>query len=438
MESKITSLKRYGIDKKVYLKFPQSPGIYIYWQKSTPIYIGKSVNLKSRLLSYLALHLGPKTNQMVNEADSVSFIVVTTELESLLLEAKLIRTYKPKYNVALKDDKNPLYIGITRDYLPRIIPSRKEETKTYKHFYGPFPNSYNVITILKIIRRIFPYADHKIGKRVCFYNHLGLCIPCPNEIKKIEDIDKRKEQEIIYRQNIKNIKKLLDGKFTVLQNDLIRKMKIESDNQNYEMALLTRNQLKILDYITQPRIAPIEFIKNPNLEEDVRSSELNKLKLILNNGIYGNIKILKRIECFDVAHLAGSAATASMVVFVDGGMEKKEYRHFRIRQIKTQSDYDSLKEIAQRRLKNLPEYGGKWTRPDLIVVDGGLGQIKKFYEIFNNINIPIIGIAKNPDRIIFPDGKKVPATKLIQWLRDEAHRFSRRYHHKLISKSLLN
>lgn len=438
MESKITQLKRYGIDKKIYLEFPQSPGIYIYWQKSTPIYIGKSVNLKSRLQSYLALNLGPKTRQMINEADSVSFIIVITELESLLLEAKLIRSYKPKYNVALKDDKNPLYIGITKDYLPIILPSRKEETKNFKYYYGPFSNSYNVASILKLIRRIFPYSDHKIGKKACFYNHLGLCKPCPNEILKIKDIDERKSQEFIYRQNIKNIKKLLDGKFTILQKDLIKKMKFASDNQNYEMALEIRNQLKTLDYITQPRIAPIEFIKNPNLEEDIRSRELNKLTSILKNGILGNIKTLKRIECFDVAHLAGSSATASMVVCVDGSMEKSEYRHFRIKQNKSQSDYDSLKEVAQRRLKNLPEFAGKWMRPDLIVVDGGLGQVKKFFDVFNNISIPVVGIAKNPDRIVFPDGKKVPATKLIQRLRDEAHRFSRRYHHKLIAKSLFN
>lgn len=433
MEKQILNLKRYKVRREVYNGFPQTPGIYIYWLNDTPIYVGKSVNLKSRLLSYLGTNLGPKTTQMISEAESVSFIKVTTEIESLLLEAKLIKNYKPRYNIVAKDDKHPLYIAITKEKLPRVISLRKPETQDFKLLasYGPFPNSYNVKTILKMIRRVFPYSDHKLGKKPCLYYHIGLCDPCPNLITTNPDPFEAEIQIKVYNQNIKNIKSLLDGKFTVIQKELLFKMKSLSDKQKYEEAAKIRTHMMALDYIIQPRIAPMEFIQNPNLEEDLRFKETDTLKKLLGY-FYKFEGELNRIECYDIAHLQGSSATASMVVFIDGEAESNEYRHFKVRQKKSQSDYDSLEEIANRRIKN------KWPLPDLIIVDGGLGQVKKFYEIFKSKSIPVVGIAKHPDRLIFPDGKKVPATKLMQNMRDEAHRFARRYHHLLLKKNLLS
>ena len=140
------------------------------------------------------------------------------------------------------------------------------------------------------------------------------------------------------------------------------------------------------------------------------------------------IKNLHRIECYDVSHLAGSYATASMVVFINGEADKSEYRHFRIRQKKSQSDYDSLCEVAKRRFQN------DWGSPDLIIVDGGIGQVKAFKS-----NIPTVGIAKNPDRLIVGNQKiKLTGNTLnfVSRIRNEAHRFARRYHHALISKGL--
>lgn len=430
MEKQILNLPRSEVKRKVFARFPQVPGIYIYWQKNTPIYVGKSINLKARLLSYLGKNLGPKTTQMVSEAEAVSFIKVTSEIESLLLEARLIKSYKPRYNIVAKDDKHPLYITISNDELPIVTSNRKTDAKLYKNSYGPFPNSYNVKTILKMIRRVFPYSDHKLSKKPCLYNHLGLCDPCPNIIVNNTDANGKDAQVKKYKLNIRNIKRLLDGNFTSIQKDLLSHMKTLSDSQKFEEAGKIRNQLVALDYIIQPKIAPMEFIKNPNLEQDLRYKETETLTNLLKY-FYNISGVLRRIECYDVAHLQGSAATASMVVFVDGAAEKSEYRHFRIRQKKSQSDYDSLTEIAQRRSKQT------WDRPDLIIVDGGLGQVKKFYEVFKSQNIPVVGIAKHPDRLIFPDGKKIPAIKLMQQMRDEAHRFARRYHHKLISKTLL-
>lgn len=430
MENTITKLKKVKITKKDFNKLSSTPGVYIFWKNKKPIYIGKSVNLKSRLTSYLNLNLDRKTKKLMSETESVSIIKVFSELESLLLEAKLIRKFKPFYNIVAKDDKRPLYIVITKDEFPRVISSRKPNTDSCKAMFGPFPNSRNVKTILRLIRRIFPFSDHKLEKKPCIYSQIGLCRPCPNSLSDT----KLKKQ---YRQNIKNITKLLQGKFTQVQKGLEKEMKSLSKEKKYEDAAKLRDQLKVLKYITQPQIPVHEYLKNPNLEEDIRTKELESLKTLITKHS-SQITRLRRIECFDVAHISGVNATASMVVAIDGQMEHSEYRHFKIKQIKTQSDFDSMKEVAKRRKNNIK----KWGTPDLIIVDGGLAQVKAFDEVFKHENFSIVGIAKHPDRLIFSNGKKIRLTgsalRLVQRLRNEAHRFARRYHHLLMKKSLLN
>lgn len=394
---------------------PNSSGVYMFWHKDERIYIGKSVNLKSRLLSYFQVNLGVKTRNMVKQADKVTFIKVASELESLLLEANLIKIYKPKFNTLLKDDKHALYIVITKEKFPRVITSRKSGD------YGPFPNSTNVKTILKLIRKIFPFSDHKIGKKPCLYSHLGLCNPCPNI-----SLDNKE-----YMKNIRNIKLVLSRKFNKVRTNLEKEMNLLSYQQKFEDAKLIYDKIKALDYITQERIPEENFLKNPNLTEDIRRNELEALTSLL------NLKNLKRIECFDVAHLSGSSATASMVVAINGEMEHQYYRHFKIKQSNKQSDYDSMREIAKRRTHHLED----WGKPDLIIVDGGLGQVKIFNREFIKLNIPIVGIAKSPDRLVFANGDKIKlqgeTLQLISRIRDEAHRFARRLHHLLVTKNLL-
>lgn len=363
---------------------------------------------------------------MVSSADRITFIKVTSELESLLLESSLIKKYKPKYNILLKDDKHALYIVITKEKFPRVLTSRKNGD------FGPFPNTTNVKTILKLIRKIFPYSDHKIGKKPCLYSHLGLCNPCPNTAKNNKE----------YLKNIRNIKLVLTRKFNKVRNLLKKDMDLLSKQQKYEDAKEVRDKIVALDYITQKKLNEEDFIKNPNLTEDIRQIELGKLSEIT------EISKLNRIECFDIAHLSGSSATASMVVAINGEMEHEYYRHFKIRQTKRQSDYDSMREIAKRRTFHLKD----WGRPNLILVDGGLGQVKIFStqggsasggnDSFEKLGIPVIGIAKNPDRLVFSDGTKIKlqgqVLQLVVRIRDEAHRFARRYHHLLVDKNLLH
>ena len=423
------------ISKENFLKLPEVPGVYTFWQNKKPIYIGKSVNLKSRLNSYLAVNLGVKTQQMVSSSNDLTFIEVQSDLESLLLESALIKKYKPKYNIVLKDDKHALYIVITNEEFPRVLTSRKNDKKGF--VFGPFPNSTNVKTILKLIRKIFPFSDHKIGKKPCLYSHIGLCSPCPSEIIGNQNPIIKQKQTKQYKKNIRNIKLVLSRKFNIVRKVLEKEMKLLSKQQKYEEAKIIRDKIQALDYITQKRIDEKSFLTNPNLTEDLRNEELKNLRKLLITYYILPIS-LHRIECFDIAHLSGSSATASMVVAIDGQMEHEYYRHFKIRQSKGNSDYDSMREIAQRRINHLTNLG----KPNLIIVDGGLGQVKIFNDIFKISKIPVIGIAKNPDRLVFPDGTKVrlqgPTLQFVSRVRDEAHRFARRYHHKLISKSLLD
>ena len=238
-------------------------------------------------------------------------------------------------------------------------------------------------------------------------------------------------------KNIRSIKLVLSRHFNIIRKSLDKEMNLLSKAEKFEEALQIREKIKALDYITQPRISEEKFLENPNLTEDIRKFEIDEFLNLLK--IKGKLPVrgLKRIECFDVAHLSGSFATASMTVSINGEMEHQYYRQFRIRQIKSQSDYDSMREVALRRFKHLED----WGKPDLIIVDGGIGQVGVFKNVFEQSDVAIVGLAKNPDRLVFSNGTKIRlqglTLQLVSRIRDEAHRFARRYHHKLISKGTL-
>jgi len=416
---------------------PESPGVYIFLLGETPIYIGKAINLKRRVGSYFDINLESKTARMMGQAEYLTYILVSSELESLLLEAKLIRSYMPRFNISAKDDKHPLYIQITKEKYPRVITARKfNEKQKNIAFFGPFPSSTNVKSVLKMLRKIFPYSDHKLGRRPCLYSHLGLCNPCPNGIENLKSEDDKYLQKKKYLKNIRHVKAVLSEQFNSVKIELGREMDFLSKKEMYEDAQIVRDQIARLDYITQVRMSSEYYVENPNLYEDQRNKELMELKNILVNCKL-KIENCTRIECYDIAHLAGIAPTASMVTFINGVPEKEYYRHFRIKNAKGGDDYGSLKEVIERRIKHLDD----WGRPDLIIVDGGLGQVNTFSEVLKNneIDIPVIGIAKNPNRLIIKNKKirlEGASLNLVARMRDEAHRFARRYHHTLISKSI--
>jgi excinuclease ABC subunit C len=444
MLSKLIKIK---ITPKIYKVLPKEPGIYIFRNiKGTPLYIGKSTNISSRVKSYFSLQLSSKTKKMVSEADWLSTIRVNSELEALLLEAKLVRKYQPFFNSQLKDDKNPIYIRITKEKYPQILTARKiERNEKNLAFFGPFPSSTNVTYVLKLIRRIFPYSQHKVGKRGCLYSQIGLCVPCPSVIDDEKDLGIKNDLYKKYIKNISYLRKILSGKLISVRNSLEAKMIKLSKRENFEEALKLRDQIKMLDYITQPVTHISEFLKNPNFLDDIREEERLSLQKLLNNFELPNLNSsLRRVECFDIAHLSGSFPTASMVTFIDGEPDKSLYRHFKIRSTKKADDISSLAEVVRRRKLHFAD----WGIPDLIIVDGGKGQVSTFWYSLKDHSIPVVGLAKRFETLVIPtfsNGKlsfsekkvKGPALYFLQRVRNEAHRFARRYHHKLLQASLI-
>jgi len=344
------------------------------------------------------------------------------------LEANYIKLYKPKYNAKLTDGKAYPLIRITvRDEYPKVLIARRNEDKKSLYF-GPFPNSSALRLVLKTIRRIFPFqsvANHP--KRICLYNHLGLC-PCP-QVTNDKD----------YKKNILHIVTFLKGNTKKVLRSLEKERSVVSKLQEFEKAEALQRKIDAINYVTSPVYQKFDYRVNPNLDLDLRKKELSGLKDCLSR--YNvQIKNLKRIECFDISNISGTNATGSMVVFFNGEKDTSEYRRFKIRRTdKIPDDFAMMQEVLERRIRH-----GEWTMPDLIIVDGGKGQVSSAMEVLKkrNINIPIIGLAKREETIITSDFEEIKlpkdseALKLTMRIRDEAHRFAITYHRKLRSKQL--
>lgn len=397
------------------------------------IYVGKAINLKKRVRSYFTnkKDLGEKTNILVSQIDKIKTIRVESEIESLLLEANLIKKHKPKYNIKLADGKAYPLIKISiKDKYPKVLVARKQDDPRSIYF-GPFPNAGAMRLVLKTVRRIFPFQSTKNHpNKLCFYYHLGLC-PCPGVLK-----DKK------YKQTIKHIVKFLNGQTKSVIKDLEKERNTFSKGQQFEDALLVQNKIDAIKLVTSKFYKPFEYEKNPNLREDIRTEELNLLIENLNKENVGITK-LSRIECFDISNTSGKNATGSMVVFINGEKESSLYKKFRIRGTYNDlpNDFAMMEEVITRRLKHV-----EWGFPDLIIVDGGKGQISSALKSLakENIQIPIVGLTKQEEIIITADFKEIMLPKdskqlhLVMRVRDEAHRFAINYHKKLRTKSIYN
>ena len=424
-------------------KLHNGPGIYIFKNnRGQVLYVGKSIKVQDRVLSHLA-GIGEKSRALVRESSTLETIPVNSELEALLLEAELIKKHLPKFNSRAKDDKHPLYIKITTgEEYPKVYTSRKEDGQGSLYF-GPFPSSLTVKRALKQIRKIFPYHSQKqTSKRPCLYSHIGLCDPCPNAIENIKDEKLKSELVNKYLGNIGKIIKFLSGKERSLKKNIEKEMIELSKMEKYEEAAGLRDKLEQLNYITMPYNNPSEYLKNPNLLEDIRKNELEALYKLLGPRLK-NIRLPVRIECFDISHLGGDFATSSMVTFVKGEPEKSYYRKFKIYGKNTRDDFAMMRETIYRRLKHLED----WGRPNLVIVDGGKGQVSVAKSMLEEMgeNIPLVGLAKRLEEIVIPKEKGFvvvrlaednPALHLLQRIRDEAHRFARRYHFHLRLKEL--
>jgi excinuclease ABC subunit C len=407
-------------------KIPLVCGCYIFKNaKRQVLYIGKSINLKSRIESYLSENDNIKILKMMGQASYISLIRTDNEIDALILEANLIKKYKPDFNTELKDDKSYPYIKITTcEKVPRVILTRKKISDQNLYF-GPYPNSGTLYSLLRFLRHVFPYCTHQKPHKSCLYVHLGLC-PCPTDTIKEKN----------YLKTIKLIINFLEGKKKLMIKLLERNLKLEVEKQNFEEAAKIKMQI---DYVNNFKGYKQKLFYNENYKIDtIRNEELESLmQLLKHNNI--NINSLERIEAYDISNISGKNATAAMIVLTNGNPDNKKYRRFKIRTIDKPNDYAMLKETLTRRVNH-----HEWGIPDLIIIDGGKGQLGSCSPIIKrwNRNVVCIGLSKKLESIILENGAAInlkhdnPALHVLQRARDEAHRFSRKYHRYLRSKSL--
>ena len=312
---------------------------------------------------------------------------------------------------------------------PKVLIARRNEDKKSIYF-GPFPNSSALRLVLRTIRRIFPFqsvTNHP--KRICLYNHLGLC-PCPEVVE-----DKG------YKKNILHIVTFLKGNTKKVLKNLEKERNVLSKLEEFEKAEVLQRKIDAINYVTSAAYEKFDYKLSPNLDEDIRYRELLELKVCL---LKHNVQInnLNRIECFDISNISGTNATGSMVVFVNRHKDLSQYRRFKIKYVQNvPDDFAMMQEVLQRRMRHT-----EWKMPDLIIVDGGKGQVSSALEVLkeNNLDIALIGLAKREEIIITSDFEEIKlpkdseALKLIMRIRDEAHRFAITYHKKIRSKAFLS
>jgi excinuclease ABC subunit C len=415
---------------------PAEAGVYVFENKNKkPIYIGKAVNIKQRVKQHFADKNSPKEKLIIQETALIKNYPTTSEFSALLLEAKLIKAYQPKYNLVLRDDKSRLYIGVTKETYPKVRLIRKQDlkAKAFLKTFGPLPNMRTAKLLLGKVRKIVPFCtEKKITKKPCFYSQLGLCSPCPNIIvgltsKAKQELDKK------YQKNIKRLLILLNGKGRSLLNELAFELNKLSQKQRFEEAAVLRDQISALEILFRKQLDPLDKLTEPNYVKEKRLNQSRALSSFL------GLKKLNRIECYDVSNLNRKEATASMVVFENGEPSPEKYRRFKINTLAS-SDPDMLTEAISRRLKH-----SSWPLPDLIVLDGGRPQLLKVGQYLKKSQAPplkVVGLAKRPDRLIFSNQKVAnlkgseEALAYLQRMRDEAHRFAKNYHLLLRRKEL--
>ena len=385
-------------------KFPDSPGVYIMRDVAgRELYIGKASSLRRRVISYFQRPQEARIEKMLTQVDKIETKGTDSVLEALLLENELIKKIQPKYNIKLKDDKTYLGIFITKEEWPRVMPARITEKLPAGDFYGPYAGSNDVREALQIIRKIFPfrYACEPNSGKACFEYHMGLCPGvCAGKVDHKE-----------YLSTIKQIRLFMNGKKKSVIKEIEKQMKISAKNLEYEKAAKLRDRVFALRHISDAAI--------------ITEADINPMN-----------DIPPRIEAYDVSNIAGEFAVGSMVVFTEGLIDKSNYRKFKIKSVKGANDVAMMQEVLKRRFTH-----DEWASPDLILVDGGRPQINAVEEVLIGLkkDIPVIGIAKGPDRkkdeIIA--SKKIPTDKrLLLKIRDEAHRFAITYYRTLHRKSL--
>ncbi len=518
---------------------PTEPGIYKYFNADNEIiYVGKAVNLKNRVKSYFfQKDIAPRTKVLVSQIDRLEYIVVQSEMDALILEANLIKEYRPRFNIILKDDKSHLYIKITlyADW-PRISTCRATDIHLDPKatYFGPFPSGRIVKDTLRSLRKVFPNLAHNqppvSGRRRPPQSYFYYNLPLTSQSQQ----PNQKE----YRRQIFQLVHFLEGKRQAVVAELEKNMHQAAKQLNFEQAAEIKRQLEGMTYVTQRTISPESYLTNPELMADKRAQGLRELSGILST-YWSRLKLggerakgevaqggtmsdtppfsltpypLQRIECFDISNISGQYAVGSMVVFVAGEASKPDYRKFRIQRQQAPNDVAMMTEVLSRRFKRLQDsqtidsHAKKVDEsfsamPNLIMVDGGKGQLAAAQQVLNKagLAIPVVGMTKREEELVVPISnqqlqavgdqpniathqlksttKSLKSTKpkrsaahgaiakstaetqtqvstetnfvtirlargsealfMVQRLRDEAHRFAITYHRKLRAKGFI-
>ncbi len=427
--------------EKVRSKFPAAPGVYLFQdQAGRVLYVGKAKDLRARVGSYFlaAAAEDQRTARLVHEAYDVDFVEAESDVDALLMEARLIKDIQPKHNRDLRDDKSFPYLQITtHEDFPRIEVTREPRTSGAK-LYGPFASAGSLRGAVQALQKVFKFrtcsldiaADDDRWRwfRPCLLASINQCTaPCNLRISK-ED----------YRNDIKRLRMFLEGNRKKLIAHMRAEMTEASTKLRFEQAARLRDEIEMLERLRE--------------RGDIEKHEQPEVFFIdPKKGLAGLQKIFKlperprNIEGVDIAHLGGNETVASLVQFLDGLPFKPGYRRFRIRDVEGIDDYASIREVVARRYRKLRDDGD--TFPDVLLVDGGLGQLRRAMEAFEKLEIkpPLVLSLAKKEELVYVMHRNKPlrlsrrsyALRLLQYVRDEAHRFAQHYHHLLRKKRTL-
>jgi excinuclease ABC subunit C len=420
--------------------FPQTPGVYLMKDAAgNVVYLGKAKHLRSRASSYFHKEAAsdPRIRDWIGLVQDVDYIETADDIAALLTEARMIKDLRPRFNKDLKDDKTFPYLQIrTREEFPRVEITRQPRRKGVR-LYGPFTSSGSLRAAISVLQRIFKFRtctlDIKSSEdrwrwfRPCLLHSIRRCTaPCNFRVGREE-----------YRRQIKKLIFVLEGKKDRLIRGMEKQMRAASEAFDFEKAKRIRDEIAALQNLdmrgdtakdVQPEVFPIDPKKG-----------LRGLRKVL-----GLATTPRTIEGVDIAHLGGTDTVASLVAFLDGLPFKPGYRRFKIKSVEGVDDFASMREVVTRRFRRLSEEDTVF--PDIVLIDGGKGQLNATMDAFKTLGIDppcVISLAKEEEEIFRPgDAESIKlsrhsaALRLLQYVRDEAHRFAQHYHHILRRKRL--
>jgi excinuclease ABC subunit C len=416
-------------------QFPTTPGVYLMKDaQGVVLYVGKAKNLRNRASHYFnkAALEDIRTRDLVRLIADIDFVPAESEVDALLLEARLVKDVRPRFNVELKDDKTFPYLQIrVREDFPRVEFTRKPRRRGVK-LYGPFTSAKSLRNAIKVMQRIFQFrtcgldidADDSRWRwfRPCLLHSIRQCTaPCNFRVTKEE-----------YRKQIRSLRLVLEGKKDRLLAEMERDMQEASAAMQFEKAARLRDDVNALRALGQ----------RGDVQRDVQPEVF---PIDPKRGLAGLRKVLalektpRTIEGVDIAHLGGEDTVASLVHFIDGLPFKPGYRRYRIRSVRGVDDFASMREVVTRRFRRLAEQEEVF--PDILLIDGGKGQLNAALESFRMLGIEppcLLSLAKREEEIYRPGdaeplrlSRHAAALRLLQYVRDEAHRFAQHYHHLL-------